>query len=71
MYIFKCTNTLRHARKYTCTTILTCIQDGFFPLSNASQEGYDEIVQMLLHAGATVDLQNKVRIDSTLFICHL
>ena len=59
-YMHKCTNTLRHARKYTCTTILTCIQDGFFPLSNASQEGYDEIVQMLLQAGATVDLQNKV-----------
>ena len=43
-----------------CTTILVCIQDGFFPLSDASQEGYDEIVQMLLQAGATVDLQNKV-----------
>ena len=42
-------------------TIRMCIQDGFFPLSDASQEGYDEIVQVLLHAGATVDLQNKVK----------
>ena len=38
-----------------------CIQDGFFPLSDASQKGYDEIVQLLLQAGATVDLQNKVK----------
>ena len=58
-YMHKCTNTYRHAHEYT--TILTCIQDGFFPLSNASQEGYDEIVQLLLQAGATVDLQNKVK----------
>ena len=60
-YMHKCTNTYRHAHEYTCTTILTCIQDGFFPLSNASQEGYDEIVQLLLQAGATVDLLNKVK----------
>ena len=53
---------------HICTTILTCIQDGFFSLSNASQEGYDEIVQMLLQAGATVDLQNKVE---NWFSCHL
>ena len=45
---------------HTCTTIHTYIQDGFFPLSNASQEGYDKIVRVLLQAGATVDLQNKV-----------
>ena len=54
----------RHAHMHMSTsiwtTILTCIQDGFFPLSDASQEGYDEIVQMLLQAGARVDLQNKV-----------
>ena len=42
-------------------TICMCIQDGFFPLSDASQEGYDEIVQMLLQAGATMDLHNKVK----------
>ena len=49
-----------HMNTYMAT-IRTCIQDGFFPLSDASQEGYDEIVQMLLQAGATVDLQNKVK----------
>ena len=58
----------RHAHAYIImhmntyiATIQTCIQDGFIPLSNASQEGYDEIVQMLIQAGATVDLQNKVK----------
>ena len=39
----------------------THLQNGFFPLSDASQEGFDEIVRMLLQAGATVDLQNKVK----------
>ena len=72
-----------HAHIHRCT--YTCIympplhshthtQDGFFPLYLASQEGYDGIVEMLLQAGATVDLQTKVEdcyYDSTLFICHL
>ena len=48
-------------------------QDSSFPLYDASQKGYDGIVEMLLQAGATVDLQDKVEdcYDSTLFICHL
>ena len=49
----------------------THTQDGFFPLFDASQEGHDGIVEMLLQAGATVDLQNKVEdcyYDSTLLI---
>ena len=58
-----------HVDMNTYTTIFTCIQNGFYPLFNASQEGYDEIVQMLLQAGATVDLQNKVK-DSFNFV-HL
>ena len=46
--------------------------DGCSPLYDASQEGHDGIVEMLLQAGATVDLQTKVEeCDSTLFICHL
>ena len=49
-----------HMNAYMAT-ICMCIQDGFFPLSDASQEGYDEIVQMLLQAGATMDLHNKVK----------
>ena len=36
------------------------MQDGFFPLFSASQEGHDRIVEVLLQAGAAVDLQNKV-----------
>jgi len=49
-------------------------QGGSFPLEIASSKGHDEIVEMLLQAGATVDLQEKVEdcyYDSTLFICHL
>ena len=38
----------------------TCTQDGFFPMYSASLMGHDKIVEILLQAGATVDLQNKV-----------
>ena len=37
-----------------------CIQDGGCPLFFASQEGHDKTVKILLQAGATVDLQDKV-----------
>ena len=37
-----------------------CIQDGLCPLYAASQEGHDKTVEILLQAGGTVDLQNKV-----------
>lgn len=37
-------------------------QDGLFPLYYASRGGYDGIVEILLRAGSTVDLQNKVSI---------
>ena len=56
---------------YTHTHTHTHTQDGFFPLHDASQKGYDGIVKMLLQAGATVDLQTKVEdcyYVSTLFI---
>ena len=36
------------------------MQDGDCPLYFASQEGHDKTVEILLQAGATVDLQNKV-----------
>ena len=55
---------------HTHTHTHTCAQDGCSPLYFASQEGHDMIVQMLLQAGATVDLQNKVEdcyYDSTFF----
>ena len=46
---------------YTTTTHTTmCMQDGFFPLFSASQEGHDSVVEKLHQAGATVDLQDKV-----------
>ena len=37
-----------------------CMQDGYCPLHFASQEGHDKTVEILLQAGATVDLQDKV-----------
>ena len=43
------------------------IQEGYTPLHNASQEGHDGIVEILLQAGASVDLQAKVSIDVTNF----
>ena len=45
------------------------VQDGFFPLHNASQEGHGGIVKMLLKAEATVDLQTKV--EDCYYHCHL
>ena len=42
-------------------------QNGYTPLLSASQEGHDGIVEMLLQAGASVDLQAKVSIDVTNF----
>ena len=67
-------HTHTHTHTHTYTHTYTHTQDGFFPLYGASQEGYDGIVEMLLQAGATVDLQTKVEdcyYDSTLFICLL
>ena len=37
-----------------------CLQDGDGPLYFASQKGHDKTVEILLQAGATVDLQDKV-----------
>ena len=37
-----------------------CAQDGFFPLYVASKKGYIGIVDVLIKAGARVDLQTKV-----------
>ena len=62
-----CPSLHTHAHTHTRT------KDGSFPLFDASQKGYDGIVEMLLQAGATVDLRTKVKdcYHSILFICHL
>ena len=52
-----CTFTHNH---HTYIHITMSTQDGYFPLYVVSQEGHDRVVEMLLQAGATVDLQNKV-----------
>ena len=41
-------------------------QNGWSPLHEACEKGYDGIVDKLLQAGATVDLQTKVGIAMTL-----
>ena len=67
MYIYPHTHT--HTHTHAHTTI--CTQDRFFPLFSASQEGHDRIVEMLLQAGTTVNLQDKVGNYYYLCICHL
>ena len=47
-----------HTHNTTHTTM--CIQDRHCPLYIASQKGHDKTVEILLQAGATVDLQSKV-----------
>ena len=37
-----------------------CMQDGNCPLYIARNKGHDKTVEILLQAGATVDLQDKV-----------
>ena len=59
-----------HAHTHMHICVYT--QEGFSPLHNTSAEGYDGIVEMLLQAGATVDLQTKVKdCDLTLLISHV
>ena len=53
---YQTTHTHTHTHTHTCTHT----QNGFFPLYDASQEGYAGVVEMLLQAGTTVDLQQKV-----------
>ena len=66
-YGYTFTHTTPHTHMHTNTM---CMQGGDCPLHIASQKGHDRIVEMLLQAGATVDLQDKVE-DCYLFICHL
>ena len=54
------TNIHVHDTTHTCTHNTMCMQDGVGSLHVASEKGHDRIVEMLLQAGATVDLQNKV-----------
>ena len=49
---YQCTQIYMHTQPH--------MQEGFFPLFSASQEGHDSVVEKLLQAGATVDMQNKV-----------
>ena len=52
--------TFTHTTPHTCTHNTMCAQDGASSLIIASVNGHDRIVDKLLQAGATVDLQEKV-----------
>ena len=49
---------------YTCSTI----QDGAVALGRASMNGHQEVVDVLLRAGANPDVQEKVRAWCTVLI---
>ena len=40
---------------------LILLQDGWTPFHAASQEGHDQVVELLLQAGASVDQETEVR----------
>ena len=67
----KCIFTYNHHNTHMSTHMTMCMQNGFSPLYIAGQEGHDRIVEKLLQAGATVDLQSKVENCYYMFICHL
>ena len=58
-----------HTHMHTHMHICVYTQEGYSPLHNASVEGHDRIVEMLLQAGATVDLQQKVEDCSSVVYC--
>ena len=64
-----CTYIYVHNTTHTCTQNTMCTQDGDCPIHIGSQQGHDRIVEILLQAGATVDLQNKV--ENSFFFCQL
>ena len=43
------------------SVLLILLQDGWTPLHAACQEGHDEVAELLLQAGASVDQETEVR----------
>ena len=50
----------KHVHSHTTMHITMSMQDGYFPLYVASQNDHYRVVEKLLQAEATVDLQTKV-----------
>ena len=47
--------------KCTLIFIIDSLQNGWTPFHAASQEGHDQVVELLLQAGSSVDQKAKVR----------
>ena len=55
----------------TCIYVFHFTQDGVTPLFMASQEGHLHVVEILIAAGAKVDLAKDVSLDSLEHTCNL
>ena len=55
---------------FTCSSSLDSVQNGVSPLYTASFYGHQKCVQLLLEAGAIVDVQKEVsvRVSVVVFI---
>ena len=63
MYYFIQSNIFCNNVLVTTCHFLVHSQNGYSPLHEACEKGYNGIVEKLLQAGATVDLQKEVGID--------
>ena len=65
------THTHTHTHTHAHTNTL-CMQKGYCPLHYASQKGHDRVMELLLQAGVTVDLQSKVEncVLLSFVLCH-
>ena len=56
-----------------CTLIFTVdlSQNGATALHVASQEGHNQVVELLLQAGASVELETEVRWEISQILCNI
>lgn len=53
--------TTKLVRNHVHMVMLFCVQDGDTPLHYAARKGHEEVVKVLLEAGAIKDVRNEVR----------
>ena len=54
---------LLHLLSHVVTITHSTIQNGWTALQQASREGHQKVVELLLGAGANPDLQDKVKVE--------